>query len=1548
MKVRLSSGHIGEFDKQFISDSIIKESALIEKLNGHKRATQKEADSIAIEVEKLLKEHTIDYLSSPLIREIACTVLLKKDMEEVRRIYTRVGLPVYDLFNIITNPEIENANLVDNAETAHKYVADKVMKEAALVLLSRHVTEAHLSGDIHIHDLEYFMTRTFCADWDIRNFFFYGLDSSGINKTNVAGPAKNAEVAILHAAKVLGSAQTNFSVDASEDVIISSKDVIKTEKIGNVVDNLMKNKVTIPIPEINGEYLDISNLGIQSIAFNPNTYKNEMKIINKVIRHECIDDLFEITTKSGKSVKTTGSHSVFKFINGIPCEVPVCDLKQNDELVVPSLLPSSNPIEEINLITAFSNIDKEIIKNVFVVGSGYKINKSNKNVSDWMRRDSIPLNYIIENSINIDSKHCSLRNARSNKKIPGYISLTPELYRLLGYFTSEGHITQCCDVNYVGFSFGIEKKSECIKDTKNILKSIFGLDSQETQPNTSTVQVIVDSKLLCIILKYVFNTGVNAKEKSIPTYVLNASKENKIQFLRGYFCDGHSRRREITFKTVSRKLASDISYLLLQLGIKSVMDIGISKEREFDNHILPESTYYQTSIYGRESLELLTPILGDRNNLDEYKTNYIFPNKENKIIIGDLCSDKVISIKKVKPTGKYVYDFSINGYENFVGGNGGIVLHNSGGQGFYNFLTFVSPYLKGRSEKEIRQLMQMFLYEIAQTMVARGAQVVFSSIQLTPGVPNLWKDKPAVYAGEVHQDEPYGNFEKEVRIAFKVLMELMIEGDYNGKPFNFPKPEIGFMKEFLVSHEQDQFYGTEIPTYDELYELVFKLTAKFGTPYFDNMIPAYRNHGEESIECYQCVKGDTKIMINSKNGVEITDAETIFNEYATEKCDGWNTVLPDVYIAGDGKWNKVKKLLRKKDKGIRVKTTSSKILETTPDHPFIIKGIIKTAKELKKGDIISVPKSLPTPTSIVDLHEDVAWLIGYWIGNGCLRDGRKNPNQTIFITNSNKNHAEVIETIVKKHFKYSNIGKYKRSRADGIQVQINSEELYKLLTQLELKNGACEKSIPSLIFNTSTETKKSFIKGLLDSDGYVSESNVRLIQFSSVSHELAIGLQWLFKTIGIDVDVYKYERESTNYSTHPKPIYRVTTMNASNSYNASKILGLNYNKPSRVIDTTYRITEITPIEEESYYYDWELDNDHLFVSGNLVLTHNCCAYSFSTDKQKDSKFTDKLYFKDHIGFSMGAWQVVTVNCPRIAYKSSTPDEYVKNWSDLVDLTIDVFKEKKKFIDIQLSHNRIPFAQQKPKNHHHQSKYSLVDFDELVWVVGIVGIDDVVRHFTGKSMHESIESFELAQYLCLEMKRVVEEKSVSSGMKLVFSRTPAETTAQRFAVADVINPLYSESAKKIVSGDLGTALQLINNSKNLPIYYTNGTHVPVSAPCTLIDRIRIEEDFFDILAGGNIHHIFISEWNSDSKGLKEFGMNIIKNSKIGYFAFTKVLTACNDCFHVEQGKQTNCSQCGSTKIDYISRITGYLSNLKSWNAAKQEEFRNRREYSLMRQ
>ena len=176
----------------------------------------------------------------------------------------------------------------------------------------------------------------------------------------------------------------------------------------------------------------------------------------------------------------------------------------------------------------------------------------------------------------------------------------------------------------------------------------------------------------------------------------------------------------------------------------------------------------------------------------------------------------------------------------------------SGGQGLLHFLTFVSPYLEGMSYKEIKQLMQMMVYELNQMYVSRGGQAVFSSVNLTPGVPEIFKNSPAVYKGEVSK-RTYGEFEREVRLAFKALLEVMNDGDIYGRPFPFPKLEVCIQREFLSEYwdEPAHVKGEELPTYKELYERAFDLAAKTGLPYFDNLLPAYRK-ADGTVACYQC------------------------------------------------------------------------------------------------------------------------------------------------------------------------------------------------------------------------------------------------------------------------------------------------------------------------------------------------------------------------------------------------------------------------------------------------------------------------------------------------------------------------------------------------------------------------------------------------------------------------------------------------------------------------------------------------------------------------
>jgi anaerobic ribonucleoside-triphosphate reductase len=484
----------------------------------------------------------------------------------------------------------------------------------------------------------------------------------------------------------------------------------------------------------------------------------------------------------------------------------------------------------------------------------------------------------------------------------------------------------------------------------------------------------------------------------------------------------------------------------------------------------------------------------------------------------------------------------------------------AGGQGYYNFLTFLAPYMEGMAYDDIKQMVQMFVYEMTQMMVARGGQLVFSSIQLSPGVPTLWQDKPCVYKGKIWDGKSaprrtYSEFEREVRLLFKALMEVMLEGDYWGKPFNFPKPEISIEPDFMTEREEFNRKNPDLPTYQELYLMTFELASKFGTPYYDNQLPAYRGAGK-GISCYQC-----------------------------------------------------------------------------------------------------------------------------------------------------------------------------------------------------------------------------------------------------------------------------------------------------------------------------------------------------------------CAYQFSTVADKDLEFDKKLMFEEGRHFSMGSWQVVSVNCPRAAYNAEGDDARLfADLKKLMDVAVEIFKIKRRWMDLIRTNNRMPFAMQRPKDPNTGERGALaVDLEGLVYTIGVVGVNEMVQHHTGKQLHESKEAFKIAIRAMTEMELYSRELSRKNNMTIALARTPAETTGQRFAVADLLDRRYHDFAKAVIKGDLEEGLEQLGKSRDLPIYYTNGTHVAPGATIPLTKRMEIEHVFFPIVDGGNIFHIWLGEARPDPRGLMDMAMKLCRNTQIGYFAFTRDITVSLRQFHERKDGKKSVSQ-----------------------------------------
>jgi ribonucleoside-triphosphate reductase len=203
LRVRTSRDTIEPFDQRKIEKTLIVET----------EASGELARKIATQVWKELKKLDVEYLTAPMIREIVNTKLVENGLETLRKKYTRLGIPVYNITNLIKNGSRDNANMIHNPETVHKYVADEALKQYALLSIPQELADAHMSGDIHIHDLEFFAGRPInCLQHDLRTFIRYGLRVDGTgDHTSVAGAPKHIGTLMNHTGEIMLAAQQNMS-----------------------------------------------------------------------------------------------------------------------------------------------------------------------------------------------------------------------------------------------------------------------------------------------------------------------------------------------------------------------------------------------------------------------------------------------------------------------------------------------------------------------------------------------------------------------------------------------------------------------------------------------------------------------------------------------------------------------------------------------------------------------------------------------------------------------------------------------------------------------------------------------------------------------------------------------------------------------------------------------------------------------------------------------------------------------------------------------------------------------------------------------------------------------------------------------------------------------------------------------------------------------------------------------------------------------------------------------------------------------------------------
>jgi ribonucleoside-triphosphate reductase len=290
-------------------------------------------------------------------------------------------------------------------------------------------------------------------------------------------------------------------------------------------------------------------------------------------------------------------------------------------------------------------------------------------------------------------------------------------------------------------------------------------------------------------------------------------------------------------------------------------------------------------------------------------------------------------------------------------------------------------------------------------------------------------------------------------------------------------------------------------------------------------------------------------------------------------------------------------------------------------------------------------------------------------------------------------------------------------------------------------------------------------------------------------------------------------------------------------------------------------------------------------------------------------------------------QNVTINLPRLGYRTFQGNDQML--FSLLDETIakavKAHLQKMEFIEkLMISGDSGPLAMLAMKS----DGEPYLKMPEALYIIGMVGLNELVQIRTGKQLHESPEALAYGMDIVGHIKKESDKWSKVHRMRFLLEQTPAETTAYRFARLDLKS--FSPPAGRYVRGNIARG----------EIYYTNSTRLHPSAPVDPMTRIQREGDFHPLLLGGAETSIELGDREPPAAELAELIVRTFRETKNNQIVFSPVFTSCMNCGATMRGLHEKCTHCRSKEVDTLARITNYYSFVSGWNKGKRAELNDR--------
>jgi ribonucleoside-triphosphate reductase (formate) len=297
----------------------------------------------------------------------------------------------------------------------------------------------------------------------------------------------------------------------------------------------------------------------------------------------------------------------------------------------------------------------------------------------------------------------------------------------------------------------------------------------------------------------------------------------------------------------------------------------------------------------------------------------------------------------------------------------------------------------------------------------------------------------------------------------------------------------------------------------------------------------------------------------------------------------------------------------------------------------------------------------------------------------------------------------------------------------------------------------------------------------------------------------------------------------------------------------------------------------------------------------------------------------------------GSIGVVTLNLPRVGYLARNKKDFFKRLDALMDLAKESLEIRRKIIENFTVKGLYPYSKFYLDNiYKRRGSYWGNHFS----TIGLIGMNEALVNFM-KEGTATKKGVKFAEEILVHMREKMIKYQKETGNLYNLEATPAEGTSYRLALKD------KKRFPKMIFANNGAV------EKGSEPYYTNSSHLPVGFTDDIFQALELQDRLQTKYTGGTVLHGFLGERIQDIRAVKNLVRKISENFKLPYFTLTPTFSICPHHGYLS-GEHEICPKCViEQKCEVYSRIVGYIRPVQQWHAGKVEEYKDRKEYVVVK-